>query len=278
MPTPDAKPGSSRAWWCGELLERLGDYVEGALSDADRVAVEAHVHGCDWCARFGWRVLAPRDHLRGALGAEEDASDDTTGTCWRGSTARSTTRADRNEPTRGGGFFATDPQDNRQGTLHRPPVRIRSIAPSPNRWKDRSRVRGVGGRRGRELRRGVAGGLGGRRCADEPIGRRGAPAPWPYHLLSARPGRARTSAPSTDGDFSATSPLHYNRRCTLGAGATLAGVDHLRRGGRRSEINTLDVDLPGVPETGDARGRVGAISTPAIGGTQVCSRTSGRPS
>ncbi len=40
---------------CAEVLARLGDIVEGELSDADRSRITAHVAGCVECARFGER-------------------------------------------------------------------------------------------------------------------------------------------------------------------------------------------------------------------------------
>lgn len=39
--------------WCREVLERLDAYVDGLLEPAELVAVQAHVQGCDQCARFG---------------------------------------------------------------------------------------------------------------------------------------------------------------------------------------------------------------------------------
>jgi anti-sigma factor RsiW len=39
--------------WCGEVLQRLPNLVDGTLSDADRAQVIAHVSACDWCERFG---------------------------------------------------------------------------------------------------------------------------------------------------------------------------------------------------------------------------------
>lgn len=39
--------------WCGEVLERLPDLVDGALSAADADRIRAHVAGCRWCERFG---------------------------------------------------------------------------------------------------------------------------------------------------------------------------------------------------------------------------------
>ena len=38
---------------CGQVLERLSDYVDGDVDAATRAGIEAHLAGCDWCARFG---------------------------------------------------------------------------------------------------------------------------------------------------------------------------------------------------------------------------------
>ncbi len=38
---------------CVDVLERLPDYLEGALESADVAKVEAHLSGCSNCARFG---------------------------------------------------------------------------------------------------------------------------------------------------------------------------------------------------------------------------------
>ena len=38
---------------CGEVLERLSDYLDGDLDQAAREQVEAHLRGCEGCARFG---------------------------------------------------------------------------------------------------------------------------------------------------------------------------------------------------------------------------------
>lgn len=39
--------------WCGFVLERLSDYVDGEVEAADRARIEAHLAGCGNCARFG---------------------------------------------------------------------------------------------------------------------------------------------------------------------------------------------------------------------------------
>ena len=51
---PDLSGGQfSGGLWCNEVLEGLPAYVEGTLSEAERVAVEAHLKGCERCAQFG---------------------------------------------------------------------------------------------------------------------------------------------------------------------------------------------------------------------------------
>jgi anti-sigma factor (TIGR02949 family) len=40
---------------CTEVLALLVDYLDGELSPADARQLEAHVAGCDQCARFGGR-------------------------------------------------------------------------------------------------------------------------------------------------------------------------------------------------------------------------------
>lgn len=38
---------------CSDVLSKLDAFLDGTLSDAEREAVIAHVHGCDRCAKFG---------------------------------------------------------------------------------------------------------------------------------------------------------------------------------------------------------------------------------
>jgi len=40
---------------CMEVLERLGDYVEGSIEPSTAAAIEAHVAGCTRCRQFGNR-------------------------------------------------------------------------------------------------------------------------------------------------------------------------------------------------------------------------------
>jgi anti-sigma factor RsiW len=55
---------------CGQVLDRLSDYLDRELGAGERAAVEEHLRGCDGCARFGGElratVRALRDHLLAA--------------------------------------------------------------------------------------------------------------------------------------------------------------------------------------------------------------------
>jgi len=52
---------------CGQVLERLSDYLDEELGADARGALEEHLRGCDGCARFGGEfratVKALRQHL-----------------------------------------------------------------------------------------------------------------------------------------------------------------------------------------------------------------------
>ncbi|MBI5069112.1 MAG: zf-HC2 domain-containing protein [Deltaproteobacteria bacterium] len=52
---------------CGQVLDRLSDYQDGDLSPAERTQVEAHLRGCDRCARFGGEFRVVVDALRSRL-------------------------------------------------------------------------------------------------------------------------------------------------------------------------------------------------------------------
>jgi len=55
---------------CSEVLSRLSEYVDGDLGPDDVARVQAHVAGCDNCARFGqsfaWVLETVRSHLAAA--------------------------------------------------------------------------------------------------------------------------------------------------------------------------------------------------------------------
>lgn len=54
---------------CMEVLALLSDYVDGELEPRRRETVDAHLAGCDWCARFGGEVGGTVRQLRAKLGA-----------------------------------------------------------------------------------------------------------------------------------------------------------------------------------------------------------------
>ena len=49
---------------CGEVLAELSDYLDGELEGERRAQVEAHLHGCDVCERFGSSFSAILQALR----------------------------------------------------------------------------------------------------------------------------------------------------------------------------------------------------------------------
>ncbi len=53
---------------CGQVLERLSDYLDGDLPPEERERVEAHLRGCDGCSRFGGEFKATVSALRRLLG------------------------------------------------------------------------------------------------------------------------------------------------------------------------------------------------------------------
>jgi anti-sigma factor RsiW len=60
---------------CGEVLGRLSDYLDGDLEPAARAQVEAHLRGCDGCARFGGEFRSTVQALRAHLGAGRGMPD-----------------------------------------------------------------------------------------------------------------------------------------------------------------------------------------------------------
>jgi anti-sigma factor RsiW len=52
---------------CGQVLDRLSDYLDGELSAEERERLEAHLRGCDGCARFGGELREVVGLLRSQL-------------------------------------------------------------------------------------------------------------------------------------------------------------------------------------------------------------------
>lgn len=57
---------------CGEVLERLSEYLDGHLTAESRARVEAHVADCTNCARFGGQFAAVVRGLRAQGPAKVD--------------------------------------------------------------------------------------------------------------------------------------------------------------------------------------------------------------
>ncbi|HET8538644.1 MAG TPA: anti-sigma factor [Anaeromyxobacter sp.] len=55
---------------CGEVLDRLSDYLDRELPQDGRDRLEAHLRGCEQCARFGGDFAATVRALKEHLGAE----------------------------------------------------------------------------------------------------------------------------------------------------------------------------------------------------------------
>ncbi|MDX2193643.1 MAG: zf-HC2 domain-containing protein [Gemmatimonadales bacterium] len=58
---------------CREVLAELSAYLDGELPSARREALEAHLHACDTCTRFGGRVAGVVTALRASL--RDEAAD-----------------------------------------------------------------------------------------------------------------------------------------------------------------------------------------------------------
>lgn len=59
---------------CSEVLARLSDYLDGRVSEADRVRIDAHLEGCDACERFGGAFGKAIGALRHELQAQGEPS------------------------------------------------------------------------------------------------------------------------------------------------------------------------------------------------------------
>jgi anti-sigma factor (TIGR02949 family) len=56
---------------CGDVLDRLSDYLDEDLAPADRASVEEHLRGCEGCARFGGELRSTVRALRAHLSRGE---------------------------------------------------------------------------------------------------------------------------------------------------------------------------------------------------------------
>lgn len=54
---------------CGAVLDRLSDYLDAELGADDRARLEAHLRGCEGCARFGGELRATVRALKAHLAA-----------------------------------------------------------------------------------------------------------------------------------------------------------------------------------------------------------------
>ena len=55
---------------CGQVLERLSEYLDGDVNGALRLQIEEHLRGCEGCARFGGEFAATVRALRAHLLAD----------------------------------------------------------------------------------------------------------------------------------------------------------------------------------------------------------------
>jgi anti-sigma factor RsiW len=49
---------------CGQVLDRLSDYLDGDLAAPEAARLEEHLRGCDGCARFGGEFRGVVESLR----------------------------------------------------------------------------------------------------------------------------------------------------------------------------------------------------------------------
>ena len=60
---------------CEEVLALLSDYLDGDLAPERLATVEAHLHACEGCTRFGEQLRATLGALREHLGAAPPLPD-----------------------------------------------------------------------------------------------------------------------------------------------------------------------------------------------------------
>lgn len=70
---PEVTGGAAEEVSCRELIELVGDYLEGTLLAAERSRVDGHLSECEWCERYISQTRA----IVGALGRldGEESSD-----------------------------------------------------------------------------------------------------------------------------------------------------------------------------------------------------------
>ena len=78
--------------WCSQVLDRLSDYLDDDLDREARAAVEAHLGGCDGCARFGGELRGTIRALRRNLGASLAGPPPRAGAAARGARPRARSR------------------------------------------------------------------------------------------------------------------------------------------------------------------------------------------
>jgi anti-sigma factor RsiW len=61
---------------CREVLAELSDYLDGELADERVEQINAHLRGCDNCARFGGRFQAVFTAIREVLAEPAPLDDD----------------------------------------------------------------------------------------------------------------------------------------------------------------------------------------------------------
>ncbi|MBX7097039.1 MAG: zf-HC2 domain-containing protein [Myxococcaceae bacterium] len=58
---------------CAQVFERMSDYLDGELTAPERLAVEAHLKGCEACAATNGELKATVEALRSHLRASNEA-------------------------------------------------------------------------------------------------------------------------------------------------------------------------------------------------------------
>jgi len=59
---------------CAQVLERLSDYLDDELAQAERAQVEAHLARCDACTAFGGEFTSVVRALHARLGGDDELS------------------------------------------------------------------------------------------------------------------------------------------------------------------------------------------------------------